>query len=486
MEMKRGNANSTLGLFVLLGIVQYSSAFGGGIIGDAFKNFGKAVGSKQIAALGQALDNGNRDLKNLLTPYGQLEDAGSGVVLRGVLGLCEAAFDGLTQPVVANCSNSSGRMDHRAEIQNAETTLQKLGFFTAQSFAGIDIRVCNTPMAEGLTPDATRVYLRPDAFENGPVWVGELLAHEMTHVRQYSRMGSGEFKCGYSQAFIRCFGCQNEHNDFEREALDVQAQAEMALIRYYGAAATPSAELQAQSVDEDFARSGYVTISNATPVAVQFDLESQNRGRTTLTLGPYQFQTYLADAQDSGFNIRIGTNLDNAGRITNVRTYGIAAGGIYYITGTPAGIFDIAVNDGSSLRSPDLQDSTSTILGLQYAETSNGILVEEVSRGSLAAHQWMRPGDIILKIRDTAPSASTLDDLLEESEGKLVRIYGIREQSPILWTVRIPRTTPPPDEATTSEAVITRVESAPAPAPRTLSTGECETYKDGSQVCRRN
>ena len=114
---------------------------------------GARTGIKPIVALGNAMDDANRNLKQAVRPYGQLEDASSAAVRREVLAVCEAAFDIVTQPVVAKCSNSSIRMDNRQDIQNAETTLQKLGFFSAQAFAGVDIRVCDTPMAEGLTPD---------------------------------------------------------------------------------------------------------------------------------------------------------------------------------------------------------------------------------------------------------------------------------------------------------------------------------------------
>jgi hypothetical protein len=216
----------------------------GGLIGDAYKWVGARTGLKPIVAIGQSMDNANKALKQAVKPYSQLEEASTAVVRREVSAICETAFDIVTKPVEVNCSNSSSRMENRQDIRNAESTLQKIGLFSPQDFAGVAIRACETPMAEGLTPDANRIFLRPDSFNHGPVWLGELLAHEMTHIRQYSRSGSGQFKCGYTQAFIGCFGCQNKGNAFEREAYAVQAQAEAELIRYYGADSAPPPEMQ--------------------------------------------------------------------------------------------------------------------------------------------------------------------------------------------------------------------------------------------------
>ena len=138
---------------------------------------------------------------------------------------CGAIYTGITQGVIAQCSNLDNRLDGQSQISQAVDLLVKAGLFTSDEFNGVQIRQCGTFSGEGIAPESGRIYLKPASINGHPVDLASLIGHEMTHIRQHrSRIGSSEFACDYSRAMAECGGCQDSNNRMEREAYDWQNQ----------------------------------------------------------------------------------------------------------------------------------------------------------------------------------------------------------------------------------------------------------------------
>lgn len=202
----------------------------GGLLGDFVQGVGRATGIQPLERLGQGLDDAHRDIKEAIPPYKQIEENGSEFVRKRFLDACNSTFHTVTSAVIARCSNWDARLDGQPEIQKAIATLTDAGIFAANEFNGLQIRWCPLSGAHGIAPDRGKVYLDIGQINDNPENIAALLAHEMTHIRQYRRMGTDEFKCEYSRKFVECQGCQDERHSLEREAYGLENQVYERLV----------------------------------------------------------------------------------------------------------------------------------------------------------------------------------------------------------------------------------------------------------------
>jgi hypothetical protein len=143
---------------------------------------------------------------------------------REIFGLrCAAPFEHIARAVSAHCAGYRPTDREEALIDEARRFLVAGGYFRAEELAGVDVLWCPlSPLAHGLTPDGHTVYLSTERENDSLVAVAALLAHELTHIRQFRRMGAERFGCDYSLKFLACGGCQDERHPLEREAYDLQ------------------------------------------------------------------------------------------------------------------------------------------------------------------------------------------------------------------------------------------------------------------------
>jgi hypothetical protein len=144
---------------------------------------------------------------------------------------CGEPFRVLTRGVIAQCSNWDGRIDNQVLIDNAANKLMMVNAMQPNELAGIQVRWCPLSNAVGITPEASRIYLDTSLVGN-PQATAAVLAHELTHIRQYRRQtSSDEFACRYSEAYVACNGCQDDRHPLEREAYAFEADVRARLDR---------------------------------------------------------------------------------------------------------------------------------------------------------------------------------------------------------------------------------------------------------------
>jgi uncharacterized membrane protein len=202
----------------------------GGVVGGLIKRAGKATGLKPIEKLGKEMDNAHRDFKEAVPAYKRIEEDASTFVQHQFLAACIGPYQVLTNAVMARCANWDGRLDDHAQIVGAIRALIDARLFTEAEFGRVRIRWCPLDGASGMAPDRGRIYLDASMKGHGTNELAALLAHEMTHVRQYERMRTDKFKCAYSREYVECGGCQNRRHSLEREAIDAQNAASETLI----------------------------------------------------------------------------------------------------------------------------------------------------------------------------------------------------------------------------------------------------------------
>ena len=151
-----------------------------------------------------------------LTPVEQIKEA--------LTTSCAAAFQLITASVINTCTNYDNRLDGQEAISAAADALIFNGFFLPDEFEGVQIRFCPLPEdTSGMAADRGRVYLDTKYMIGAPLeTLSGLLAHEMTHISQYRKLGSDNFKCDYSRQFVDCNGCQDRNHPLEREAYEFE------------------------------------------------------------------------------------------------------------------------------------------------------------------------------------------------------------------------------------------------------------------------
>jgi uncharacterized membrane protein len=213
-------------------LVATGNAMAGGLGGDLINGIGQVTRIAPIEKFGKELDNAHRDLKNAkgMELYKAIEEKSSTFVRKRFRNLCTIPFQSSTQIQIGHCSNWGGRLDDQDLIQDAIRALAGTGKFQIEEFSGVQIRWCpliggpDGRVAHGIAADRGRVYLNSSQKNHDPIDVATLLAHEMKHVRQYRGMGTDEFKCKYSQEYVKCGGCQDRGHSLEREAYDFEDQ----------------------------------------------------------------------------------------------------------------------------------------------------------------------------------------------------------------------------------------------------------------------
>jgi hypothetical protein len=146
---------------------------------------------------------------------------------------CTLPFHVTTQAISSTCGFS--RRPTGAEvslIEQAKSILITGGFFGPDEFNGVSVYWCDLPLeTAGIVPDRDLVYLHSSLRTLSPAFLAPLLAHEMTHVRQYRKLGSDMFKCDYVRQYAECLtnnvgqgvNCQDRnHHSMEHEAYEFQ------------------------------------------------------------------------------------------------------------------------------------------------------------------------------------------------------------------------------------------------------------------------
>jgi hypothetical protein len=131
------------------------------------------------------------------------------------------------------------------KIDAAKQLLIKYGLVKNEEFGEVQIFFCDKVHGGGIVPDRDLVYINSMYRQADVKSLAVLLAHEMTHVRQYRREGTDNFKCNYTRQVGDCLVsnitrgignllrdgfCQTGgQNAYEKEAYDYQALADKEL-----------------------------------------------------------------------------------------------------------------------------------------------------------------------------------------------------------------------------------------------------------------
>lgn len=184
-------------MFIFLSFMISGFANAGGIIGDVIR---AVPGGK---GLGDALDEGHRELKEAIPPYGQLEEGASGAVRHGAQQVVGEAG----APILKNWIIESRNDALRAGTNPIPPQLRAAfsGFFPNEILNKVRFRVgqghelslqANSFRfgdAAAITLDYVIVFHDwNDANYNLALW-----AHELGHVQQYSNWGLDDFAKRY-------------------------------------------------------------------------------------------------------------------------------------------------------------------------------------------------------------------------------------------------------------------------------------------------
>jgi len=141
---------------------------------------------------------------------------------------CKPPYEGFTHSVMAFCANWAGRDNDLIVIERAKRILIFAGLIGWSEFQGVDIRWCPLSKGTGMTPAPNRTLLHPNL--KGDLWnLTLVLAHEMTHIRQYRNWGQDDFECKYGGELLRTGFKQDRSNSVEKEAYDYQDYADQFL-----------------------------------------------------------------------------------------------------------------------------------------------------------------------------------------------------------------------------------------------------------------
>lgn len=133
---------------------------------------------------------------------------------------CIARFQTVTNALIISQGFYPAGSDYM--INEAKGALIRSGLFAPNEFDGVQIRWCSlSGPTLGVAADAGVICLS-DGLLNSAAHFGTavILAHEMTHIRQYRRDGTDNFKCAYSQQYLQHGASYG--NSFETEAYDFE------------------------------------------------------------------------------------------------------------------------------------------------------------------------------------------------------------------------------------------------------------------------
>ena len=160
--------------------------------------------------------------------YKKLEEGSSDLVRRNFALACTSNFEFVVGAVRASCNRlaSQATSTDAALLERAKATLYTAGVAAPGEFSGVAVRWCEGDFQGlGITPEENLIILNRTLKSRSESDIALTLAHELMHIRQYRQMGSGQFKCKYSQEFITCGACQDERHAMEREAYGFEAWA---------------------------------------------------------------------------------------------------------------------------------------------------------------------------------------------------------------------------------------------------------------------
>ena len=202
-------------------------AVAGGLIGDILQGAGRATGIRPIEDLGRNGDAEHKRFKDNNPVYKRMEESASEIVRTPFSLVCTANFEAVIGAVRASCSGMSSQSfsaRDNAAIAEAKQRLIDLAFTSGSEISGVSVRWCQGNFnGNGITPAPNEIILNRSLLSQSPDDIALTLAHELHHVRQYRSMGSGPFKCNYSQQYIQCGGCQDQRHPMEREAYQFEA-----------------------------------------------------------------------------------------------------------------------------------------------------------------------------------------------------------------------------------------------------------------------
>jgi hypothetical protein len=133
---------------------------------------------------------------------------------------CIAAFQIATNALIVSQGFYPAGSEYM--INEAKTALVRTGLFAQNEFDGVQIRWCSLKSPTlGVAADAGVICLSDGLFNSANHFgTAVVLAHEMTHIRQYRRDGTDNFKCAYSQQYLQ--HSTTYGNSFEKEAYDFE------------------------------------------------------------------------------------------------------------------------------------------------------------------------------------------------------------------------------------------------------------------------
>ena len=138
--------------------------------------------------------------------------------------ICKASvgpFLGYVKTANTICKFDKNKFASRKLIRDTKNLLVRRGYFTKPFVDSVSYRFCRVISigAAGMAP-ASNVVLFADKYRfRKPCNFAWLMAHELKHIEQYRRWGTGGFACRYSGQLVRGRGFK-WRNYVEREAYE--------------------------------------------------------------------------------------------------------------------------------------------------------------------------------------------------------------------------------------------------------------------------
>lgn len=182
---------------------------------------------------------------------------GPGDVEKALLQSCAAAFQLINNYVIISQGSYAAGSD--ALLLRARSVLIGTGLFQAHEFSNVQLRWAQI-RGHGQAPDRNVVFISDEYLRSQDLYsVASIMAHEMVHIRQYHRMKTtDDFKCKYSQEYVRTGGRQDNEHYLEREAYEFNASTNPIIQQYIANAggipspASPQGQLSNECVVPGF------------------------------------------------------------------------------------------------------------------------------------------------------------------------------------------------------------------------------------------
>lgn len=205
--LRRGIYRFTpVGIVVVTVVIFFLEAFAGGLVGNLFREIGRATHVKQFKDLANSMDNAHRDIKKTIKPYGAAEE----FVSKSVNQFSEGAAGEVAGPALAQWIRASKNdaLSAGVNVIPTEVRAQLSVFFNSNLLEAIRYRVGRgNEMSlaansfrfgdrSAITLDNVIVFRDSSGTKNLGLW-----AHEIGHVLQYQRSGIEDFAKRYVRGF---------------------------------------------------------------------------------------------------------------------------------------------------------------------------------------------------------------------------------------------------------------------------------------------